>query len=152
MSGFFHHLHQQRRCLNKKIPEPKKKKGKIVCLLFILLILRVAILAEFVCFFFFPKISFPFYFNFFLRIVKVVGNDLTLPMSVKCGFFTAPLNFFFFILDELLFTCVIKTHLTFSLFSFSLFFFSFSRLLLWVLAAAFIIAIVDVSIRYPQTK
>ena len=41
--------------------------------------------------------------------MKVVGNDLTLPMSAKCGFFTAPL---IFSVDELLFMFVmIKTHL-----------------------------------------
>lgn len=76
------------------------------------------------------------------RIAEVVGNDLTLPMSAKCGFFTASLGLFF---DELLCTRVIKTHLTFSLFI-SLFLFIFRLLLLWVLAAAFITATVDVSI------
>lgn len=76
------------------------------------------------------------------RIAEVVGNDLTLPMSAKCGFFTASLGLFF---DELLCTLVIKTHLTFSLFI-SLFLFIFRLLLLWVLAAAFITATVDVSI------
>lgn len=102
--------------------------------MFILLIRHVAMLAELSGLFFFSSFS--------KRIAKVVGNDLTLPMSAKCGFFTASLGLFF---DELLCTRVIKTHLTFSLFI-SLFLFIFRLLLLWVLAAAFITATVDVSI------
>ena len=53
--------------------------------------------------------------------MKVVGNDLTLPMSAKCGFFTAPLIFFCWWIVIYVCDDQNSSYLTFSLFSLSLF-------------------------------
>jgi hypothetical protein len=113
--GFFPPLTHQPagRCLNNTQNNPPRKHSLCVyitnpaCRNARRLVWVVFLLFHFcfVCLFVFTKKK--------KRIAKVVGNDLTLPMSAKCGFFTASLGLFF---DELLCTRVIKTHLTFSLF------------------------------------